>query len=86
MPLHIHIDHLVLEGAPFPASDSRAFRAALERELAAQSAGMEAHRWSPVRRTSVNAPDISPAAPASLNSWAAASARSLLAAVTPTTR
>lgn len=86
MSLNIHIEHLVLEGAPFAASDSRAFRTALERELAAQSAGMEAHPWSSIRRTLVNAPDISPAAPASLQSWAAASARSLLAAVTPATR
>jgi hypothetical protein len=86
MPLNIHIDHLILEGAPFAASDSRAFRAALERELVAQSVGMEAHPWSSIRHTSLNAPDISPGAPASLQSWAAASVRSLLAAVTPATR
>lgn len=85
MPIHINIEHLVIEGAPFAASDSRAFRSALERELAARSVGMEAQQWSSVRRTSVNAPDISPTAPASLNSWAAASARSLLSALTPTT-
>ena len=85
MPIHIHIEHLVIEGAPFAASDSRAFRAALERELAAQSASMNVD-WKSARRVSVNAPDISPASPASLQSWAAASARSLLAAVTPANR
>jgi hypothetical protein len=84
MPLNLHIEHLVLEGAPFASSDCRVFRAALERELATQSAGMETHPWSSVRHTSVNAPDISPAAPASLQSWAAASASSLLVAVTLT--
>ncbi|MDA1273067.1 MAG: hypothetical protein O2960_03295 [Verrucomicrobia bacterium] len=86
MPLHIHIEHVVLEGTSFAASDSRAFRAALERELAAQSAGMEARPWSSGRRNLVNAPDISPSALASLSSWAESSARSLLAAVTPATR
>lgn len=86
MPIHIHIEHLVIEGAPFAASDSRAFRTALERELAARSVGMEAQPWSSVRRVSVNAPDISPAAPASLQSWAAASARSLIAAISPVPR
>lgn len=84
MPTHIHIEHLILEGTPLAASDSRAFRLALERELTARSVGMEARPWSSVRHVSVNAPAISPA-PASLQSWAVASARSLLAAVTPTT-
>jgi hypothetical protein len=83
MPIHIHIEHLVIEGAPFAASDSRAFRSALERELAARSVGMESQPWSSVRRGAVNAPDISPSAPASLNSWATSSARSLLAAIAP---
>ena len=32
MPLHIHLEHLIVEGAPFARSDGPAFRAALERE------------------------------------------------------
>lgn len=83
MPVHLHIEHLVIEGAPFAASDSRAFRAALERELAAKSVEMESRPWSSVRRASIHAPEISPAAPASLHSWAASSAGSLLAAIAP---
>lgn len=86
MAIHIHIEQLVIEGAPFAASDSRAFRTALERELAARSVGMEAQPWSSGRRVSVKAPDISPAAPASLDSWATSSARSLLAAIAPVPR
>jgi hypothetical protein len=60
MPLHLHIEHLILEGAPFPGSDSRAFRAALERELTDLTASIETDRWTSARRTSANAPEISP--------------------------
>jgi hypothetical protein len=84
MPINIHIEHLVVEGSPFAASDAAAFRSALERELAAVAAATDAAGWPPARRTSVQAPAISPAQP-SLSSWAADSARSLIAAVTPAT-
>ena len=83
MPLHLHIEKLIVEGSPFAVSDSRAFRMALERELAAQSAGMDTSDWPATRHASLKAPEISPSAPQSMQSWAAASARSLLAAVQP---
>lgn len=83
MPLHLHIEKLVLEGSPFATSDSRAFRAAFERELAAQSAGMNTSDWSATHHASLKAPEISPSAPQSMQSWAAASARNLLAALQP---
>lgn len=86
MSLHLHIEQLIVEGTPFAASDSRAFRAALERELAAQSAGMATTGWSAEHHTSVRTPQISPSAPHSIQSWAAASASSLLAALQPGTR
>lgn len=86
MSLHLHIEQLILEGTPFAASESRVFRAALERELAAQSAGMDANDWSAMRHTSLRAPEISPSAPQSIQSWAAASARSLLASLQPDVR
>ena len=85
MPINIQIEHLVVEGSPFAASDAAAFRMALERELAAIAAATDAAGWPPARRTSVQAPAISPAQP-SLASWAAASARSLITAATPATR
>lgn len=83
MPLHLHIEQLILEGSPFAPSDSRAFRAALERELALQSAAIEMAGLTSSRWVSLKAPEISPSAPHSLHAWAAASARSLLAAVQP---
>jgi hypothetical protein len=83
MSFHLHIEQFIVEGSPFAASDSRAFRAALERELAAQSAGMDTSDWSEKRHTSLKAPPISPSAPQSIQSWAAASARSLLATLQP---
>ncbi len=86
MPIHLHIEHLILEDAPFPGSDSRTFRAALERELSAQSAGIPSSQWASAHCTSVTAREISPNPSASLQSWAEASARSLLAAVTSATR
>jgi hypothetical protein len=85
MPINIHIEHLVVEGSPFAASDAAAFRTALERELAAvAAAATDAAGWPPARRTSLPAPANSPAQP-SHSTWAADSARSLIAAVTPAT-
>jgi len=83
MSLNLHIEHLILEGTPFAASESRAFRAALERELTAQSAGIELPGAASMRRVSVRAPAIRPGEAASIQTWAAATARSLIAAVHP---
>ena len=85
MPLHIHIEHLVLEGAPFATSDGPAFRAALERELSALASSADATGWTAARRTSVQAAAIAPTQP-SLSTWAADSARSLFNALTPPVR
>lgn len=81
MPLVLNIEHLILEGTPFAASESRAFRTALERELAVQTAGMELSNSESGRRVSVTAPEIPPGTPASLQAWAAASASSLISAI-----
>jgi hypothetical protein len=85
MPINIHIEHLIVEGSPFAASDAAAFRAALERELAWLAARADPSECSSARHVSLQAKSISPAQP-SLASWAAASARSLITAVTPATR
>ena len=85
MPLHIHIEHLIVEGAPFARSDGRAFRVALERELSALASSTDISGWAAARRTSVQAAAIAPAQP-SLSTWAADSARSLFNALTPPVR
>jgi len=82
MPLHIHIEHLIVEGAPFAPSDGPAFRAALERELSALASSSDASGWATAQRTSVKAAAIAPAQP-SVTTWAADSARSLFNSLTP---
>lgn len=85
MPINIHIEHLVVEGSPFAASDAAAFRTALERELAGIAARTDPSECSSARHVSLQAKSIAPPQP-SLSSWAAASARSLFQAVNPPVR
>jgi hypothetical protein len=76
MPIAIHIEHLIVEGSPFAASDGAAFRMALERELADLVGRANPSEWSSPHRISVQAKPIAPQQP-SIPSWAAASAQSL---------
>jgi hypothetical protein len=85
MPIHIHIEHLILENTPFARSDSAAFHTALERELSVLASAANTDEWSPARRTSLQANAISPPQP-NISTWAAASAQSLFAAVTSPAR